>query len=176
MKANDIVNAIRNKHGGKAAIVPELTIEDRYYYQSMIRRDPRFEDYANDSSIVDENYQVDETYDLANGKYSRRIDLLMCEAQKWTAIEIKVSRSDFFRDTEEKRQTWKKHTHRFIYATPQGLVNIEEIPEGCGWWEITPTGMIIVSKRAKVNKDRTDFPDSFMRTVFWRLATTSPLM
>lgn len=86
------------------------------------------EDYAqyfDNRGLLDHDYQVDESYDHRKGKSSRRIDLLMLDSQKWTAIEIKISRSDFYRDTEEKRRAWKTHTHRFIYATPQGLITAE---------------------------------------------------
>ena len=86
---------------------------------------------------------------------------------------MKISRADFRRDTYEKRRAWMKHTHRFIYVTPQGLLTREEIPEGCGWWEVTDTGRVIVSKRARVNRERTEFPDSLVRTMFWRLHTAS---
>lgn len=156
----------------KSAFVQEITLDDQYYIQSNMRINEDYAQYFDNRGLLDHDYQVDESYDHRKGKSSRRIDLLMLDSQKWTAIEIKISRSDFYRDTEEKRRAWKTHTHRFIYATPQGLITAEEVPDGCGWWEITPTGQIIVSKRAKVNKERKEFPDSFVRTLFWRLATT----
>lgn len=155
----------------KSAFVQEITLDDQYYIQSNMRINEDYAQYFDNRGLLDHDYQVDESYDHRKGKSSRRIDLLMLDSQKWTAIEIKISRSDFYRDTEEKRRAWKTHTHRFIYATPQGLITAEEVPDGCGWWEITPTGQIIVSKRAKVNKERKEFPDSFVRTLFWRLAT-----
>lgn len=172
MEAREIVKAIRMKHRKTAAFVPEITLTDDYYHQTVLRQNPSYKEYAKRKGLLNDDYVVDDTYDMAKGKYARRIDLLMLDKQKWTAIEIKVSRADFFRDTAEKRRVWKEHSHRFIYATPQGLVRAEEIPDGCGWWEITPTGRVVVSKKARVNKERREFPDSFVRTMFWRLATT----
>lgn len=171
MKARDIVKAIKMKHRKTAAFVPEITLTDDYYSQTIFRQNPQYEAYARRKGLLDTDYVAEDDYDVEKGKYARRIDLLMLDNQKWTAIEIKVSRADFFRDTDEKRRVWKDHSHRFIYATPQGLVTAEEIPDGCGWWEITPTGRVVVSKKARVNKERREFPDSFVRTLFWRLAT-----
>lgn len=71
----------------------------------------------------------------------RRIDALVIDAMgkdggyRRTAVEVKVTRADFFRDTEDKRRPWRDHTHRFYYLTPTGLVQPDEVPLGCGLWE-----------------------------------------
>ena len=53
----------------------------------------------------------------------RRIDGLMFDGGATrTAIEVKISRADFLRESEEKRRPWRKITHRFVYATPVGLL------------------------------------------------------
>lgn len=53
------------------------------------------------------------------------------------AVEVKVSRADFFRDTSEKRAPWEALAHRFAYATPAGLVTPDEVPEGCWLMEVS---------------------------------------
>lgn len=53
------------------------------------------------------------------------------------AVEVKVSRADFFRDTSEKRAPWETLAHRFAYAPPAGLVAPDEVPEGCWLMEVS---------------------------------------
>lgn len=50
------------------------------------------------------------------------------------AIEIKVSRSDFFADVKEpqKQGRWRQVAHRHAFAAPEGLLRKEEIPAGSG--------------------------------------------
>lgn len=52
------------------------------------------------------------------------------------AIEVKVSRADYFRDTADKRKWWQSLSHRFAYAVPAGLVTKDEVPPGCGLIEV----------------------------------------
>lgn len=52
--------------------------------------------------------------------------------------EIKVSRGDFF---NEIKKPWKKRaglrlSNEFYFVTPQGLVDIEEVPNECGLMEV----------------------------------------
>lgn len=53
-----------------------------------------------------------------------------------TAYEIKVSRSDFRRDTYEKQREARLFSDRFYYATTPGLLRTEEIPDWAGLVEI----------------------------------------
>lgn len=53
------------------------------------------------------------------------------------AVEVKISRSDFFRDTAAKRAPWESLTHRFAYAVPAGLVTPAEVPPGCWLLEVS---------------------------------------
>jgi hypothetical protein len=76
----------------------------------------------------------------------RRIDVLLMRTAgggnfpfERIAVEIKVSRADFRRDTAEKRAPWMAVAHRFAYATPPGLVSKDEVPEGCGLIEVDPS-------------------------------------
>ena len=52
------------------------------------------------------------------------------------SYELKASRADFLRDTEEKQQQALKWSDRFYYVTPAGLVAASEVPDWAGlmWW------------------------------------------
>ncbi len=75
-----------------------------------------------------------------------------------SAVECKISRADFKRDTEEKRRAWFTVTNRFIYLVPEGLIAPEETHDGCGLWYWKPgryrgVGRIQIAKRAQVRHD-----------------------
>ena len=69
---------------------------------------------------------------------SRRIDMLLMRTgrnaprHERIALEIKVSRSDFKRDTAEKRRAWFDVADRFAYVAPVGMIAKSEVPAGCG--------------------------------------------
>lgn len=74
----------------------------------------------------------------------RMIDVLLC--RNWAsgpvpyervAVEVKVSRGDFFRDTDEKRAPWRLLAHRFVYAAPEGMLTPADIPSGCWLIEVS---------------------------------------
>ncbi|WP_166163150.1 hypothetical protein [Chelativorans oligotrophicus] len=52
-----------------------------------------------------------------------------------SAYEIKVSRADYRRDSEEKQSGALKWSDRFWYVTPPGLLTLEELPEWAGLQE-----------------------------------------
>lgn len=100
----------------------------------------------------------------------RRIDgLLIGKSATRTAIEVKISRADFKRETDEKRRAWIKHTHRFTYACPAGLIQPEEVPKGLGLWWVHPNGRIEVVKKCTVNKNPLPMPDHLFATLCYRL-------
>lgn len=53
------------------------------------------------------------------------------------AVEVKISRADFRRDTPAKRAPWEALVHRFAYAVPAGLVTVDEVPSGCWLIEVS---------------------------------------
>jgi hypothetical protein len=165
-----LLAALRKKYT-KAAILREVTMEDTdeqaRYDQFRARNNRHYKPGSKYYIAIDYSVHVPEDYKPYEAKLVRRIDALMFEGQQRTAIEIKISRADFFRDTPEKRAAWQKHTHRFVYLTPKGLVKPEEVPEDCGLWEWD--GATITSiKRAKVQKDPVEFPSSMTRYFAWR--------
>lgn len=110
---------------------------------------------------------------MSDSKLIRRIDGLMLEGGKYTAIEIKVSRADFKRDTEEKRRMWRSITHRFIYAVPKGLIDPSEVPAYAGIWEYDPSDPfkpIKSVKRAATNKQCLPLPQQVVTAMFYRSA------
>ena len=110
---------------------------------------------------------------MNESKLIRRIDGLMLEGGKYTAIEIKVSRADFKRDTEEKRRMWRSITHRFVYAVPKGLVDPSEVPAYAGLWEYDPSdpyNSIKSVKRAATNKQCLPLPQQVVTAMFYRSA------
>ncbi|NKS52545.1 hypothetical protein GS500_04610 [Rhodococcus hoagii] len=104
------------------------------------------------------------------GVWTRRIDGLMFDGNQCrTAIEVKVSRADFLRETEEKRRAWRAVTHRFVYATPAGLLRPDEIPDGCGLWEVHPDGSVVIAKKARGNKTPDPIPQRVLVALAYRL-------
>lgn len=99
----------------------------------------------------------------------RRIDALLRDTSGYTAIEIKVTRADFKRDTLEKRRAWQAHCRRFIYAAPAGLLTASEIPDGCGLWEFDGR-RLTVAKRATINKTPTPFPRAVFDSMLYRVS------
>lgn len=72
----------------------------------------------------------------------RRIDFLLMRISRSSrpkyeriALEVKVSKADFKRDTDEKRRAWFSVADRFAYVAPAGLITKEELPPGCGLLE-----------------------------------------
>ena len=101
--------------------------------------------------------------------YVRRIDALMWQSFERTAIEIKVSKADFNRDTYWKRRAWQNVTHRFIYAVPHDLDVIA--PHGCGLWKVHEDGSIEITKKAIVNKTPEHLPQSVIQRMAYRIST-----
>ena len=126
MNAADILDALR-KAWPTAAIVPELEIRDEYAYANL---------------------------DNPEGRDSlrRRIDALMIDKQIRTAIEIKVSRADAKRETWAKIRPWKRVTHRFLYAVPEGLIDTSPVIDasiGLIW--VHDDGTIEWRRKCKIN-------------------------
>lgn len=102
---------------------------------------------------------------------SRRIDFWTLEPAasrgfRATAYEIKVSRSDFRRDSEAKQEGALLFSDRFWYAAPSGLIARDQVPGWAGLMEVAPDNRITIAKRApKLQKAEPtwDFVVSLMR-------------
>lgn len=105
--------------------------------------------------------------DLVAGSWIRRIDGLDFSSTKRTAFEVKVSRGDWRRESEEKRRAWKSVTHRYIYVSPEGVIPVDDVPDDCGLWWIfldpvngtdRKVPRIQVMRRAPANSSPADLP------------------
>ncbi len=169
--------ALRRKHS-KAAILPEVTIpdeEEELLYRSAYAKVSPYMKRKFRKQGLDCEAEVPEDYNFRNAKLTRRIDFLMFDGPSITAIEMKVSKADFRRDTESKRKAWKRVVNKFVYLTPKGLLTVDEIPEGCGLWEYD-NGLITVVKKAKIVKNPEPLPKSMMKYFAWRafIGETNP--
>ncbi|TXC63713.1 MmcB family DNA repair protein [Sphingosinicella ginsenosidimutans] len=68
---------------------------------------------------------------------ARRCDFWTLEPQpskgfRATAYEIKISRSDFRRDSHRKQRFARTFSDQFYYVTPPGLLGEQEIPDWAG--------------------------------------------
>ena len=64
--------------------------------------------------------------------------------------EVKVSRSDFKHElaNPEKRQAALKNSNTFYFATPKGLIELDELPPEAGLFEIDEDGRARLAKKA----------------------------
>lgn len=84
---------------------------------------------------------------------SRRVDfwtLAPTASQKFrsTSYEVKVSRADFNRDTEQKQSAALRISDRFWYVTPPGLVGKHELPDWAGLTEWDGDKRFSIKRRA----------------------------
>jgi hypothetical protein len=150
-----ILTAIRAAYPS-TAVVPELTIEDL--------------DIPDSGQIV-EHLHTHTALPEGQG-YSRRIDALMFDSLVRTAIEIKVTRADFMRDTHWKRRAWQNVTHRFVYAVPEGLDVMT--PHGIGLWKVSESGRVTIAKKAIVSKTPDPLPQTVIQRLAYRAAKIGP--
>jgi hypothetical protein len=70
------------------------------------------------------------------------------------AFEIKVSRSDFLSEiaNPDKRQQAIALSNEFYFVVPDGLVQVEEIPEECGLM-VAKESSLRIAKRSDINKE-----------------------
>lgn len=185
--AADILFAIRKKHY-QGIVIREVTIADDFEqaiwarYKMESREDgDLWADYyrqQNEKRGIPVADAVPDGWDYWSAKFTRRIDALLIDKSSRVAIEIKVSRADFKRETEEKRRAWRAVTHKFVYAAPIGMLAPDEIPEGCGLWEFDPAASgfghwshgITVAVRGKRRRDPDPLPDALTRTLLGRLS------
>jgi hypothetical protein len=164
--------ALRRKHY-KAAVLKEVTIPDQeavdIYHTVTAQHSPHMRKHYEEKGIK-HDAELPDGFMLTKKDLIlvRRIDFLIFEGETITAVEMKISKADFRRDTEEKRRAWKKVTNRFVYLTPVGLLTPADIPEGCGLWEYQEDGSIVVTKRAKTNNTPAPFPPSMIKYFAWR--------
>ncbi len=85
--------------------------------------------------------------ELARENQDRRVDLFVLDCWKGLSkfvFEIKVTRSDFINEMKkpEKREFGLSISNYFYFATPEGLINGDEIPIEAGLIEISDDGEV----------------------------------
>ncbi|MDL5351118.1 hypothetical protein [Microbacterium sp. zg-YB36] len=180
--AKDILAAVRTKHL-KDAVIREVVMTDPI--EMAIRRRVHTEGphaefyrkhYAKRGEMVAD--EIPEGWSLRGSIPTRRIDALILSGTQTTAVEIKVSRADFLRETPEKRRAWMAVSNRFVYAAPVGLIRREEVPAGCGLWEFDPERIydwrwgkagLHATVKAKINKDPEPLPRQVLVALAYRV-------
>ncbi|MDV2477219.1 hypothetical protein F8M49_21100 [Rhodococcus zopfii] len=166
MNAAAILDAIASKHRD-CALIREVQVNDREALAEWRADWDRAEEEAKRTGDW-ETYQARLRQPCP--PTARRIDgLLFGGGQSRTAIEVKISRADYQRETDAKRRMWRTITNRFVYATPAGLLQPDEIPDGCGLWEIDPDGRVTITKRAKANRNPEPIPHQVLVALAYRL-------
>lgn len=71
-----------------------------------------------------------------------------------TVHEVKVSRIDFLADIAkpDKRGGYFKIAARLVYVAPRGIIDPDEVPDGCGLVEEVEEGRFRTTKRARSQK------------------------
>lgn len=69
------------------------------------------------------------------------------------AYEVKISRSDFKRDSYEKQRQARLFSDQFYYATPPGLLEKDQIPDWAGLVEIRSGKAVNVVQAPLRDKD-----------------------
>ncbi|KQO98892.1 MmcB family DNA repair protein [Leifsonia sp. Leaf264] len=178
--AKDVLTAVRRKHR-KDAVIREVVVDDPFHLVILNRwrletNPARWEGKIHPSEVAP---SIPDGWTPQDSPPKRRIDALIVESGMLTAVEIKISRADFKRDVEAKRRAWKLFTNRFVYATPKGLLQPHEIPEGCGLWEfdadaVNPRSVkshgITVTKKAIVNHHPAALPGQVFVALAYRVS------
>ena len=152
MDANEILDVLERK--AKGAFIREIGIYDQDVVSSS---EARREAMRNGIDVPD----------LVSGAWIRRIDGLDFSSTKRTAFEVKISRGDWRRESEEKRRAWRSVTHRYVYVSPESVIPVDEVPSDCGLWWIyldqvqgtdRKVARIQVMKKAPNNPEPKDLP------------------
>lgn len=167
MKAADVLEAIRRSNNGYP-LLEELVITD----WEAVEKYRKLLDEATERAKLTGDWDVRAT--TMQGAYAipqtRRIDgLLIGPNGQRTAIEVKVSRADYQRETHEKRRAWQAITHRFVYAVPEGLIAPDEVPTGIGLWYASTSG-VVSAKPCRINKAPADPPIQLFNALCYRAA------
>lgn len=83
------------------------------------------------------------------------------------AYEVKVSRSDFLRD--HKMQEYMAFCNELYVVAPKGVLSIDELPEGCGYLEVTSTGNRLLTRK-KAQYRECVLPEEFYRGLLFSKA------
>lgn len=165
MKAADVLDAVRLSNRGYP-LLEELVITDHAAVEAYRKV---LDDTTEQAKLTGDWEARAEAMRAAHAiPQTRRIDgLLIGPSGLRTAIEVKVSRADYWRESHEKRRAWQAITHRFVYAVPAGLITPDEVPAGIGLWYVTENGVVSV-KSCRINKYPEDPPVQLFNALCYR--------
>jgi len=159
----------------KDAVVPELTLMDPFVQRA-------YEEYYHDKQTCEFKGKEGPCRPFSKDPGFRRIDALIVRGDQRTAVEIKVSHSDFLRETDAKRRPWLPIVHRFVYVCPANVIQPHEVPQGCGLqWVVEDAygrgpkfRTLETKKRAVINKNPDPIPNQLFVSLCYR-ASRIPL-
>jgi hypothetical protein len=122
MTARDVVDALRHDYITSEMVQEEWALLTEVPLSMMSTRS-----FAPD--LPPYPYRNERTIDVL---LLRNWGGLRSQSFERVAFEIKVSRSDYKNETDEKRQPAWANAHRCAYACPAGLITADELPEGWG--------------------------------------------
>lgn len=140
--AKEIEAALFRKYDGQQShwiVLREVTIDDEVLLEELVAAQERMPAWAKSES--QKRYYASRR---SAAPTKRRIDMLLVShknsesvkiKRERIALEIKVSRSDFLSETDEKRGPWRRFADKFAYVAPTGMIKPEELPPGCGLME-----------------------------------------
>lgn len=106
------------------------------------------------------------------GAKARTIDLYALnlwpsKAYRSLAFEVKISRADFRRELDDpmKRASWERLAHETWFVAPQGVIPLEEVPEGWGLMEYQASGKWRRPRRALQRTGLEAFPPAFVAAI-----------
>lgn len=67
---------------------------------------------------------------------ARRIDAVLLVAGERIGVEVKTSRADFRRESDEKRAPTYAACHACLYLSPPGVIEPDDLPPGWGLWHV----------------------------------------
>ena len=91
-----------------------------------------------------------------------------------TVHEVKVSRTDFLADIAkpDKRGGYLKIAARLVYVAPRGIIDPDEVPDGCGLVEEVEEGRFRTTKRARSQK--VDLPPAVFMNLILKSGEFNP--
>ena len=81
--------------------------------------------------------------------------------------EVKVSRSDFFGDT--KWRNYLPMCNELYFVTPHGMINKSDVPDGCGWLEVSSGRKRLFARKQAVRHGEEIAPDVFRYIMMHRV-------
>jgi hypothetical protein len=139
LKAKDVVKALEKRHGADKL----NTTGREWAFFAELRAGTGYSTYDYEQKKR-KPFNPEQRFD------AWAINLYPSKKHERIVYEIKVSRSDFLHEIKnpDKREQALNLSNYFYFATPKGLVSIDEIPDECGLIELDDDLTTKVIKKA----------------------------